>query len=941
MRKKPNNHPTLGSRWITLICSIVLTFSWPLCADEAYDDGWKLFQTGKYEEVIEKAEAALVEDRTSEDWSRLLVKSQMITGKYAEALGVITNASKRYPLSQDIQLKLLARDVYNHNGYPDKAAEQLIDINRLASTRSWAYQDADDVVTLGRAALIMGADSKLVLDRLYLPAKKSDPNEREVYLALGQLALDKGDFQLAANYFKEGVKKHPDDPDMHYGIAQAFAPSERGIMGTAIDKALKLNPDYVPCKLMKIEFLIDGEQYDDAEEFIKEVLEVNKWQPSAWAFRAVIAHVKNDEKGERRGRSTALKFYSNNPEVDHLIGRKLSAKYRFEEGAEYQRQALNFAEGFLPAKIQLAQDLLRIGQEAEGWDLAREVSEEDEYDVTAFNLTALKDTTDKFATLTNEHFILRMDKREAEVYGARALNILTEAHVELTKKYGAKLTRTTRVEIFPDQNDFGVRTFGMPENPGFLGVCFGSLITANSPASAGDNHSNWEAVLWHEFAHVITLTMTKNKMPRWLSEGISVYEELAKNPAWGQTMTPQYKGFIDDGDLTPVSKLSLAFLRPKTPAHLQFAYYEAYLVVDFIVREFGRDKLSKILNDLGTGMWINQSIEKHCKPMKEIDKEFEDYVETLAKTFGEGLDFEDPNPKEENGGPMARARQQIDWTKLKPNNYYLLTKQANEALKAENYDEAEIHINKLLEELPDYTGSDSPLWLKSQLHYGREEYDDERRTLKKLALIDGDSLVVYKRLIEIETERNNWTSVKRNAERHLAVHPLIPAPHRFLAIASERTDDKPGAIAAWETVLHFEPAAPARVYYRLARLHEDPKLAKRNVLMALEEAPRYREAHAFLLDLNRPKPKPEAKPEKKKEPAKPVAKKKPAAPEKKPAPPRKKATPAKTQARAKKKPTTTKPSKESAKAPEETSPRAPKEPKPRSNGAADKPKPKP
>jgi hypothetical protein len=144
----------------------------------------------------------------------------------------------------------------------------------------------------------------------------------------------------------------------------------------------------------------------------------------------------------------------------------------------------------------------------------------------------------------------------------------------------------------------------MPGNPGYLGVCFGSLITANSPASQGAHPVNWQAVLWHEFCHVVTLQMTRNKMPRWLSEGISVYEEHQANPtwgerpanweavlwhefchvvtlhkthnkmprwlsegisvyeerqadpAWGQSMNPQYREFILNGEATPVSQLS-------------------------------------------------------------------------------------------------------------------------------------------------------------------------------------------------------------------------------------------------------------------------------------------------------------------------------------------------------------------------------------------------
>ena len=41
-------------------------------------------------------------------------------------------------------------------------------------------------------------------------------------------------------------------------------------------------------------------------------------------------------------------------------------------------------------------------------------------------------------------------------------------------------------EVFAEQKDFAVRTFGMPDNPGYLGVCFGSVITANGPAAGSD-----------------------------------------------------------------------------------------------------------------------------------------------------------------------------------------------------------------------------------------------------------------------------------------------------------------------------------------------------------------------------------------------------------------------------------------------------------------------
>ena len=43
------------------------------------------------------------------------------------------------------------------------------------------------------------------------------------------------------------------------------------------------------------------------------------------------------------------------------------------------------------------------------------------------------------------------------------------------------------VEIFPQKKEFAVRTFGLPGADGLLGVCFGRVITANSPASQGEH----------------------------------------------------------------------------------------------------------------------------------------------------------------------------------------------------------------------------------------------------------------------------------------------------------------------------------------------------------------------------------------------------------------------------------------------------------------------
>jgi hypothetical protein len=85
----------------------------------------------------------------------------------------------------------------------------------------------------------------------------------------------------------------------------------------------------------------------------------------------------------------------------------------------------------------------------------------------------------------------------------------------------------------------------------------------------------------------------------------------------------------------------------------------------------------------------------------------------------------------------------------------------------------------------------------------------------------------------------------------LAVNPLVPLPYRFRAQAAEAAHNIPVAVDSYETMLQLDPPDPADAHYRLARLLQetgDPK-AKRHVLEALEEAPRFRDAQRLLLKM--------------------------------------------------------------------------------------------
>ena len=61
---------------------------------------------------------------------------------------------------------------------------------------------------------------------------------------------------------------------------------------------------------------------------------------------------------------------------------------------------------------------------------------------------------------------------------ASAILASAPAAIEQLMQHGVEFDRDIIVEIFPKKQDFGVRTFGLPWAEGFLGVCFGPVITA-------------------------------------------------------------------------------------------------------------------------------------------------------------------------------------------------------------------------------------------------------------------------------------------------------------------------------------------------------------------------------------------------------------------------------------------------------------------------------
>jgi tetratricopeptide (TPR) repeat protein len=99
--------------------------------------------------------------------------------------------------------------------------------------------------------------------------------------------------------------------------------------------------------------------------------------------------------------------------------------------------------------------------------------------------------------------------------------------------------------------------------------------------------------------------MSNNRVPRWLTEGISVYEEKRYRPEWGREMEVSFAQALEQEKTLKLRDLNDGFSDPRM---ISLAYYQASLVVEHLVAAYGEPKLHELLRAYGRGLENEEAI---------------------------------------------------------------------------------------------------------------------------------------------------------------------------------------------------------------------------------------------------------------------------------------------------------------------------------------------
>ena len=756
-------------------------------------------------------------------------------GKYEEAQTLLEPAAAREPEGEAaLALGLLHIQL----GRSQAGTGLLKVVQRQASTRT-------DAESLFRAARAAGALSNArEANGIYRALAASD--DPAVHTGWGLLFLEKYQRGEALRSFKDALRLDAEWAPAHAGLARVLADENPPAAAAAANKALEIDGELLDAHLLLAEQELDNSRPDAARDRINKVLAINPSHLEAIAWLAAMAYVRGDQSEFDTEVKRVLAINPAYGDVYRIAGDLAARNYRFQDAVTLTRRAVALDDGNSKAHGNLGMHLMRTGEEPEARRSLDKAFSLDAYDVVTYNLLSLLDTLDKFVVEKSGDLIVKFHPDEAPIMREYALPLAHEALKTLSSRYQFTPQGPILIEIFPTHDDFAVRNLGLPGMIGALGACFGRVVTMDSPKARPPGSFSWQATLWHELAHVITLQMSNQRVPRWLTEGISVFEEARARPEWGRDMEVPFARALERGETLKLKDLNAGFTRPETIA---LAYYQASLLVDHIVATHGEPALRALVRSFGDGTDGDQAISKSLNvSMDQLQTTFDSALQTR---FGPLLAALKDNPKPVPGGGTPDIGALKAAAVVQPGSY--AAQVALGRALAANGDRAAFEpLERAAALVPMATGENSPHAVMARL---AEQVGDVARAIREyqsLLAHDHAAIDPARRLAALADKAGDEKASAMAYDRIVALDPFDADAHTGAGRLAMKRSDVALATREFRVALITGASDKASAHCDLGEsylLAGKVVEAKREALAALEIAPTFERAQDLLLKI--------------------------------------------------------------------------------------------
>ena len=656
--------------------------------------------------------------------------------------------------------------------------------------------------------------------RAAVAAKPGNPDYR---VRWGRLFLERFQPQDAAKLFEEALEIRKGHPGAVLGLALAAAESFSSKAVELAEQALNLNPKLAEAQELAARLALEETDTARAVVEVDKALAIDAESLDAMAVRATIDWLA--DKPTTPWIDRILKINPAYGEAYATAGRFFVLNRRYEEGIRFYRKAIELNPELWQARSELGVNLMRMAEETEARKHLELCYENGFRSPATVNTLRLIDSYKNFVTFKTNSTLLRLDKKESELLRIYMEPELQRAIAQYEKKYEFRLDRPVQVEVYPNHEDFAVRTMGMP-GLGALGVTFGYVVAMDSPSGRKPGSFHWASTLWHELSHVFVLSATKHRVPRWFTEGVAVYEETAASPDWGDRLDPLVIQAIKGNKLLPVRELDRGFVRPSYPAQVTVSYFQAGKICEYVVSRWGYSKLLDMMHGFAETKATPLVIEEQLgiKP-EDLDKDFLAWLEKNTQATVKGFD---------------------DWRKR--------LKGIAEAARANQHEKVISEGLAIRDIYPDYVEAGSVYEFLASAYLARDNKAAATAELERYSKVGGRDPLLLKRLAGIQEEAGRRKDAAATLNRLNYIYPVADEElHRKLGDLLLAENEVDGAIREYQAVIESRPLDLAASHFNLARAYRTAKRtgqARDHLLLALEAAPGYRPAQRMLLELS-------------------------------------------------------------------------------------------
>jgi tetratricopeptide (TPR) repeat protein len=648
------------------------------------------------------------------------------------------------------------------------------------------------------------------------------PNNANYRVRWGRLLHERFNNNDAENLFKEALEIDPKNAPAYVGLAVVSAD---GFDSKALEwagKALELDPKLVEAHELMATMFLEDSQPDKAVAQADEAIKISPDALDAMAIRAAVELVADRVPDE-----WFAKIHQVNPVYGagyELVAHHLVLNRRYKDAITYYRKAIELDPQLWSARSQLGISLMRLGQEDEPRKQLEMCYDNGYRDAATVNSLRLLDSYKNFVTFKDDNTIIRLNKKESDLLYPY---VLEQAKLDIAayeKKYKMELPHPVQIELYPDHEDFAVRTMGMP-GLGALGVTFDDVVAMDSPSGREPGSFHWASTLRHEMSHVFILTATNFRVPRWFTEGLAVHEETEASPEWGDRMTPDIVVAMADKKLLPVADLDRGFIRPEYPAQVIVSYFQAGKICDYIKSRWGDDKLLQMVHSFAEQTTTADVIQKDLgMAPEEFDKEF-----------------------------MAWLNESVGKTVASFDEWHKDLKDLVDKAKNHDYDEVLKEGEVVRRLYPDYVYGGNAYEFLAEAHLAKSDKKAAAEVLTDYEKLGGRNPDALKELASLEEESGDPKEAAATLDRINYIYPVNGEEfHRHLGDLWLAQNNFTGAIREYNAVVVSHPLDLASAQYNLAHAYfaaGQRDKAEEHLLASLEAAPGYRPAQKLLLQI--------------------------------------------------------------------------------------------